>query len=468
MVLLHRASCADERPRRSSRSCSAAYARGYSVSSALALTFADVAEEWYERGHFEQDWSASTRRDYRSILDAHLLPTFGSKRIETITTNEVEHWRDQLATRLVPSGDGKHMEKPRSRRTINKIVGQLHSVLQYATRHAGLATNPAAPIERLRESRDTTKRFDFYSPQDIDEFVAAAASGGHRDPRRPAISNAERARRVDEDRQDAAPTHRCSQRTTTQRTTGAALGRRRLRAVLDPRLQRLQRNEKGNTKSRKSRTVPMVDKVAATLKELKKRKHHTAKSDNVFVSRDGTPLDGSALRRRYIATAEAAGLRPLRFHDLRHTFGSLAINVASIVQVQAWLGHADVKTTMRYRHHKSRAVMLSCSLKHSEANKHPNRPVPTELARSNPTGPFQPNRPVPTQPARSNPTGRFEPNPPVPTQPARSNPTGPFQPTYTVLRPANHVRLDAGPTSTAVPTTGSSRPDPRVSRSDQR
>jgi integrase len=25
------------------------------------------------------------------------------------------------------------------------------------------------------------------------------------------------------------------------------------------------------------------------------------------------------------------------------------------VQVQAWMGHADIKTTMRYLHHKSRA-----------------------------------------------------------------------------------------------------------------
>lgn len=50
-----------------------------------------------------------------------------------------------------------------------------------------------------------------------------------------------------------------------------------------------------------------------------------------------------------------AGLAPLRFHDLRHTFGSLAINYASIVQVQNWMGHADIKTTMRYLHHKSRA-----------------------------------------------------------------------------------------------------------------
>jgi integrase len=75
----------------------------------------------------------------------------------------------------------------------------------------------------------------------------------------------------------------------------------------------------------------------------------------VFVSDNGGHIDASALRRRYIAARDEAGIRPLRFHDLRHTFGSLAINRASIVQVQAWMGHADIKTTMRYLHHKSRA-----------------------------------------------------------------------------------------------------------------
>lgn len=36
-------------------------------------------------------------------------------------------------------------------------------------------------------------------------------------------------------------------------------------------------------------------------------------------------------------------------------FGSIAINPATIVQVQAWMGHADVQTTMEYMHHRSRA-----------------------------------------------------------------------------------------------------------------
>ena len=186
--------------------------------------------------------------------------------------------------------------------------------------------------------------------------MATAATGAHRDPTRPAVSETERALRAEEDEQDAAIY-----------LTAALEGLRRseLLALLWEDVDFEQSSirvyeaysakTKGKPKSRKSRTVPMVDRVADTLKQLKKRGHHTARGDHVFVSRDGTPLDGSALRRRYIATLDAAGLRRLRFHDLRHTFGSLAINVASIVQVQAWMGHADIQTTMRYLHHKSRA-----------------------------------------------------------------------------------------------------------------
>ena len=74
----------------------------------------------------------------------------------------------------------------------------------------------------------------------------------------------------------------------------------------------------------------------------------------MFCGKAGEHLDGSALRRRFKKAVSRAGIRELRFHDLRHTFGSLAINRASIVQVQAWMGHADVDTTMRYLHHRCR------------------------------------------------------------------------------------------------------------------
>jgi len=58
-------------------------------------------------------------------------------------------------------------------------------------------------------------------------------------------------------------------------------------------------------------------------------------------------MDSTTLQRRFVKAVRAAGLPALRFHDLCHTFGLLAINHASIVQVQHWMGHAEIKTTMR-------------------------------------------------------------------------------------------------------------------------
>jgi integrase len=66
-------------------------------------------------------------------------------------------------------------------------------------------------------------------------------------------------------------------------------------------------------------------------------------------------MDSSALRRGYVAALKRAALRVLRFHDLCHSFGSLAISYGSIVPVEAWMGRADVNTTMRYLDDKSRA-----------------------------------------------------------------------------------------------------------------
>jgi integrase len=318
--------------------------RGQLRQERTGLTFKDVAEEWFQRGRFERDWSASTQVDYRSVLDAHLFPEFGPERIEAITSERIEHWRNDLAE------DGA-----RVRHTVNKIVTQLHAIFQHAVDHHGLIVNPVTKVKRLRESYDAA-RFDFYSPEEIEKLVATAAAGAHRDPTRPAVSETERALRAAEDRQDAAIY-----------LTAALSGLRRgeLLALLWEDVDFEQSsirvfegysaNQAGKPKSRKSRTLPMVEEVAHALSDLKDRSAHTTKGDLVFVSREGTHVDGSALRRRYHSTLDAAGLRRLRFHDLRHTFGSLAINVASIVQVQAWMGHADIQTTMRYLHHKSRA-----------------------------------------------------------------------------------------------------------------
>ena len=96
--------------------------------------------------------------------------------------------------------------------------------------------------------------------------------------------------------------------------------------------------------------------VAEALARLGQRTEGRGDDDLVFAGRfPGEHLDASALNRRYKAAVARAGLRPLRFHDLRHTFGTLAVaGGAQLLQVQAWMGHADISTTMVYLHYAPR------------------------------------------------------------------------------------------------------------------
>jgi integrase len=96
-------------------------------------------------------------------------------------------------------------------------------------------------------------------------------------------------------------------------------------------------------------STAVVDALAA----LKERERFTDEDDLVF-TREGEHLNHFDLRRRYYAALERAGLRRLRFHDLRHAFGSAAITKLDPYAVQSYMGHQHYSTTQRYLHHKPR------------------------------------------------------------------------------------------------------------------
>jgi integrase len=63
-------------------------------------------------------------------------------------------------------------------------------------------------------------------------------------------------------------------------------------------------------------------------------------------------LDGSKVSKRFKAACLAAGVRVVRFHDLRHTFATrLAASGQPLRTIQEFLGHADAKTTQIYAHY---------------------------------------------------------------------------------------------------------------------
>ena len=105
-------------------------------------TFDDAAAEFMRYCEQDRELKPSTIRGYRSVVDAYLVPEFGERKLESITSAEVEAWRASLV-------DGRS-GKPLSNATRNRLLVLLHGVFRRAVKVWGLPLNPVAGVERQR------------------------------------------------------------------------------------------------------------------------------------------------------------------------------------------------------------------------------------------------------------------------------------------------------------------------------
>jgi integrase len=278
-------------------------------------TVADAAAEWLRYVEHDRACKASTLSDYR-LTARRITRDLGDVRLEDVTPELLERWKGTLTS---------------SNRTVAKYLVILHGIFRRAMRVWGLPRNPAAEVERprFRVSDD----LDAFSPEEVHALVRAAGS----EPDGCLYLTA------------AFTGLRLGELLALQwrdvNFAGDAVRVRRSYTV---------HGGLGTPKSGKVRSVPMVSEVAKALARLAERDRFTGDEDLVFGGAAGGFMDASALRDRYKAALKRAGLRELRFHDLRHTFGTLAVRRAEIPAVQAWMGHSDIQTTMRYVHHRDR------------------------------------------------------------------------------------------------------------------
>ncbi len=299
----------------------------------IEATFADAAAEYLRYVERVRQREASTVRDYRYVIDGYLLPAFGERRLDAITADDIDAYKERLLA-----------ERTLSNRSILRHLTVLHGIFRRASRVWRLPVNPASAdlVERppVRYSGD----FQLLSPDQV--FALARAA----DPP-----------------QDGALY-------ITAAFTGLRLGE--LLALrwrdIDWGLQRIQvrRNyTDGHEKAPKSgrvRSAPMVDEVTLALDGLSRREHFTRADDLVFCSVTGGHLEAWSMRRRFYTALERGGLPRIVFHDLRHCFASLAVRKLPLSTVQGYLGHAHISTTMRYVHHAPAAedvALLSAAIR---------------------------------------------------------------------------------------------------------
>ena len=106
------------------------------------------------------------------------------------------------------------------------------------------------------------------------------------------------------------------------------------------------RGRVGSPKSNKGRVVPLCDEAVETLTA-----HRHARGPYVFCGLRGELLTDNLCKWPLKHACEQANLRRIGWHVLRHTFAShLVQSGTSILKVQQYLGHSDIRVTMRYAH----------------------------------------------------------------------------------------------------------------------
>jgi integrase len=276
----------------------------------------------------------------RGVTLGHVMAALGDRPASKITTREIE----AVLTTISEAGV--------SPRTVNKHRNVIAAIFGYGCKAStyALPANPAKGADKRREPHPGA--LVFYSPEEIETIARSLEDGRHRDRAALSVSDEEREALHTEDQQDAEIVRVAAYAGLRQGEllalrwrdvdfAGSALTIARAMSA----------GAESSTKSGHVRRVPLADQAAAALDRMSQREHFTAPRDLVFCNAFGRPLDDSALRRRYRRAQAAADVRPLRFHDLRHTFGSLlAMRGVDVVTIQKALGHSTLATTSRYLH----------------------------------------------------------------------------------------------------------------------
>lgn len=261
----------------------------------------------------------SDRSVWAARIDASEL---SAQCIDTLSPRDVRAW---IANQVRTVSDRTGRRPARS--TVSNALNLLRVALEAAVEAGLLETNPARDVRVPKIARGADP-WDWYRDHELDKLLGCAELGAEQ-------------RRI----------------LTVAAFTGLRKGELwgLQRADVDVRRSELvvSRSYDGPTKGGKARRVPLLRPALDAILEQPRR------GELIFPTREGelrSPSDSAGLE----GACKLAGVRALRFHDLRHTCAShllqgtwapeLLDRALRLEEVQHWLGHRSRTTTERYAH----------------------------------------------------------------------------------------------------------------------
>ncbi|MFJ4697944.1 tyrosine-type recombinase/integrase [Streptomyces sp. NPDC088768] len=289
----------------------------------------------------------NTHTRYAASIRLHLNPGLGTKKLARLTTRDVRTFLDGLRTtcqcctqnrdvvRRSCCAIGQCCEKRLSPLTVTYVHAVLKSALEHAVREDELPRNVA---RNVKTTTPRPRRFQPFTATEARQFLRTAADDRLHALYELALRTGLRKGELlglhweDLDLDNGTATiHRSLQRTRTQGLT-----------IL-------------HTKTLASeRRIALPTECINSLKIHQEQQQEerqaagTGWTDNglVFTTPNGKPLDPGNLTRRFRRLLHTAGLRTIRFHDLRHSTATLLLEQGvDLVVIKELLGHAHIGVT---------------------------------------------------------------------------------------------------------------------------
>jgi integrase len=307
------------------------------------VTLAEACEDWLAAKH---GLKPSTPHGHRVNLAA-ALAELGEIEVQKLSKRHIDDLVTALRAGGLPSPTGKS-RKAWSPRSVNYMLGLLTAVLRDQMRQGHVVRNVAELVDRIPAD---PKPPDTFTPRELQKVLDHIDGDRHAIAWQLALTGLRRGEVAGLRWSDIDLEARTLQISSTRLRFGKHL-------VED------------TPKSRAGRrTLPIPAHLAATLPtaraiqaadRLALGELYEA-SGYVVVDEAGVALSPHALTSRWARMLKAAGVRHIRFHDARHTCGTLMhLQDVPIALISAWLGHASKAFTMAtYVHSQPEALSVA-------------------------------------------------------------------------------------------------------------
>lgn len=301
------------------------------VAAPTKGTLGKFLDEWVENV-IKPNRADATYRQYRWLIDQHLIPHIGKKRIEDLRRPDVQRLISLKASQKVQSRSKKSTgasDKKLSRSTLRLIRAVLHAAYEDAIRDNLASINPASHVELPREVKkapislkesEARKLLETASNSDMAEFWLFLFITGTR------LAEASGLRWQDVDLSNGAA-----------QIAGQLL---RIGGEL---------NYVAGTKTNQIRVLQLPTSLVERLKALCSRVLLDGIHDPdgiVFLNPYGRRLDPKFVRDRLRELCTEAKVPVISPHKARHTAATLALGATGDLHaVQKMLGHAQISLT---------------------------------------------------------------------------------------------------------------------------